>query len=57
MKVGDLVRVSFDGHSTVGVVTDPCYYINAESTSYKVKVYAWGEVCIFDSYSVVRICK
>ena len=55
MKVGDLVRVSFDGHSTIGVVTDPCYYINAESTSYKIKAYAWGEVCIFDSYSVVRI--
>lgn len=55
MKAGDLVRVAFDGHSTIGVVIDPCYYINAESTCYKIKAYAWGEVCIFDSYSVVRI--
>jgi len=55
MKIGDLVRVTLDGHSTVGVVTDPCHYINAQSTSYKVKVYAWGKVCLFDSYSVVRI--
>lgn len=55
MKVGDLVRVAFDGHSTIGVVIDPCYYINAESTCYKIKAYAWGEVFIFDSYSVVRI--
>jgi hypothetical protein len=55
MQIGDLVRVAFDGHSTIGVVIDPCYYINAESTCYKIKAYAWGEVCIFDSYSVVRI--
>lgn len=55
MKVGDLVRVEFDGHSTIGVVVDPCYYTHPESTCYKIKAYAWGEVCIFDSYSVVRI--
>jgi hypothetical protein len=55
MQIGDLVRVAFDGHSTIGVVIDPCYYINAESTCYKIKAYAWGEVYIFDSYSVVRI--
>ncbi len=55
MKVGDLVRVEFDGRSTIGVITDPCYYTHPESTCYKIKAYAWGEVCIFDSYSVVRI--
>ena len=55
MKVGDLVRVAFDGHSTIGVVIDPCYYTHPESTCYKIKAYAWGEVCIFDSYSVVGI--
>ena len=55
MKVGDLVKITFDGHSTIGVVTDPCYYINAESTCYKIKAYALGQICICDSYSVVRI--
>jgi hypothetical protein len=55
MQIGDLVRVSFDGHSTIGVVTDPCYYPFPESTCYRIKVYAWGEVCTFESFSVVRI--
>jgi hypothetical protein len=55
MKVGDLVKVTFDGYSAVGVVIDPCYYPFPESTCYKIKAYAWGEVCIFDSYEVVRI--
>ena len=55
MKIGDLVRVTFDGHSTIGVVTDPCYYPFPESTCYRIKAFAWGAVCIFDSYEVVRI--
>jgi hypothetical protein len=55
MKVGDLVKITFDGHSTIGVVIDPCYYTHPESTCYKIKAYALGQICICDSYSVVRI--
>ena len=56
MKVGDLVRVTFDGHNTLGVVTDPCYFVRPESTCYYIKVYAWGEVCMFEPYFVELVC-
>ena len=57
MKVGSLVKVTFDGYNAIGVVTDPCWYPFPESTCYRIKVFAWGEICIFETFEVELICK
>ncbi len=57
MKVGSLVKVTFDYHSAIGVVTEPCFYPFPESTCALIKVFAWGEICIFAPLEVELICK
>ena len=57
MKVGSLVKVTDDCRSTIGVVTEPCFYPFPESTCMLIKVFAWGEVCIFEPFEVELICK
>tara|TARA_Y100000592_G_scaffold32338_1_gene51385 strand:- start:1154 stop:1309 length:156 start_codon:yes stop_codon:yes gene_type:complete len=49
MKIGDLVKVFFDGHSTIGVVTRMTLHDFIE-------VYAWGEVGSFKVGSVELLC-
>ena len=55
MKVGSLVKVTDDCRSTIGVVTEPCFYPFPESTCALIKVFAWGEICIFAPLEVELI--
>ena len=53
MKVGDLVKVTFDGYNAIGVVADPCWYPFPESTCYRIKVLlGGGTICIFEPFEL-----